>query len=806
MKFERQLELNANPDWIDYYINYGRLKKLTYKEEKVTSELRSTGSLEQGLESPGCPSKTLMTFQDAVEQELGHVVSFYQATESSLYERLDQLTRHCLEEKTRREIEADESNTPYIHPHWWEGGWTDAQVPMAEARKNDTLSAPSHTISGITEEDIHSDTYTIASARHMGQLRSGLSSPTVSMHGGASDDDELKDEARQLFMQLSELERYAQLNRSGFDKILKKHDKVMGSTLRKWFMNERVDMARPFQSDTQSTLRRKILRVEVLHGFAARIDNSRKNGTLLRRLLRDKITFSRNTVWRDMINRERMMSTVDVDSPEDIEEALERPHNRMRLFGRELPFPRIPRSFIIGVPCVIIFIVLLCLPIMNNSSERNCLALLVLASLFWAFEIVPLFVTSMLVPFLVVILGVMRDAEGNALPAPKATKTIFGAMFSPVIMLLLGGFAIAAAFSKYHIARKIAAVVLSKAGTRPEVVLISNMAVAAFLSMWISNVAAPVLCFSLLEPVLRSMPSTSNYGKSLVLGIALASNVGGMMSPISSPQNLISIDVQKPSPSWGSWFAVALPVAIISLFGVWALLMITYKPHREKDTVVTIRKYDEAFGWKQYFIIAVTLCTVVLWCIESQLKSYVGDMGVLAIIPLVVFFGSGLLTKEDFNNFLWTVIMLAMGGIALGQAVNSSGLLHTIATEISEAEKGFSLWAVTAVFALLMAVIATFISHTVAALVILPVVNVVGQSMPEPHARLMVMVCTMICSGAMGLPVSGFPNMTAIMLEDSMGRNYLKTIDFIKVGVPATLFTALVSVSLGYGILLALGF
>jgi di/tricarboxylate transporter len=53
-------------------------------------------------------------------------------------------------------------------------------------------------------------------------------------------------------------------------------------------------------------------------------------------------------------------------------------------------------------------------------------------------------------------------------------------------------------------------------------------------------------------------------------------------------------------------------------------------------------------------------------------------MGVLAIIPLVAFFGFGVLSKDDFNGFLWNVVMLAMGGLALGEAVQSSGLLATI--------------------------------------------------------------------------------------------------------------------------------
>ena len=33
----------------------------------------------------------------------------------------------------------------------------------------------------------------------------------------------------------------------------------------------------------------------------------------------------------------------------------------------------------------------------------------------------------------------------------------------------------------------------------------------------------------------------------------------------------------------------------------------------------------------------------------------------------------------------------------------------------------------------------------------------------------------------MGLPISGFPNMNAVSLEDSMGQNYVSTWDFLKV-------------------------
>ena len=393
-------------------------------------------------------------------------------------------------------------------------------------------------------------------------------------------------------------------------------------------------------------------------------------------------------------------------------------------------------------------------------------------------QVIPLFVTSLLVPFLVVVLQVVRsDQKPHHRLEPKdATKYVFAAMWTPVIMLLLGGFTLAAALSKYHIAKLIATFVLSKAGTRPRTVLVANMFVAMIASMLISNVAAPVLCFSIiqvwvpacpttrlhannLQPMLRNLPSDSNFSKALILGIALASNIGGAASPIASPQNIIALQNMRPEPSWGAWFFVALPVCIISILLIWVLLLITFQPGKGTN-IIPIRPMKDKFTGIQWFISGVTVGTIGLWCVTHQLEGVFGDMGVVAIIPMALFFGTGILTKEDFNNFLWTIIILAAGGLSLGKAVSSSGLLHTIATAITESVQGMSLYGVFVVFGALILVVATFISHTVAALIILPLVQQVGTGMAEPHPNLLVMGGALMCSAAMGLASSGFPNMS----------------------------------------------
>ena len=73
--------------------------------------------------------------------------------------------------------------------------------------------------------------------------------------------------------------------------------------------------------------------------------------------------------------------------------------------------------------------------------------------------------------------------------------------------------------------------------------------------------------------------------------------------------------------------------------------------------------------------------------------------------------------------------MLAMGGSALGEAVKSSGLLSAIAHGIQDLIVDRGIWAVLAIFCALVLVATTFISHTVGAMVILPIVQAVGADM-----------------------------------------------------------------------------
>ena len=58
-------------------------------------------------------------------------------------------------------------------------------------------------------------------------------------------------------------------------------------------------------------------------------------------------------------------------------------------------------------------------------------------------------------------------------------------------------------------------------------------------------------------------------------------------------------------------------------------------------------------------------------------------------------------------------------------------------------------------------IISTFISHTIASVLLVPIAQEVGTHLPGQPVNLLIFITALICSAGMGMPVSGFPNQTA---------------------------------------------
>lgn len=752
MKFAHSLKFNSVPEWSEYYVSYSSLKKIIYQIEKVEAEERA-----KGLEAPKKSDETVGA-------------SPAQSNDSLPLVNRNARTSAQLEALFVQSLNEDVSKVTQFF-----------LAKYAEFAGNFKQFYDEYSTLCVEEEAVIEE----------GQVSEKVASDQS--YEREKKKDEFRSKSIQMYIDLCSLKDYLELNYTGFSKILKKHDKVTCYKLKSSIM---ANVSEALNFKESDSLKNLIDQAESLHARVLFQGRHNLAAAELRHYLKDEIIYERNSIWKDMIERERRTSTL-LSLPK-YEKAPVKKAGIWKTF----------RQPILLSLSSILFIILLAVPIFKDRAIGNCFALFVYMSLLWAFEVFPLFVPAMAVPFLIVVLGVLKK-DGSVLGAPEAAKHIFSVMFSQTIMLLLGGFSLAGALSKYNIAKSAAVAIISRSGKNPSVILLVIMFVAWFASMWISNVAAPVLCFSIVQPIIKNLESGSKYSKAVIMGIVLAANIGGMASPISSPQNVIAIDRMtnhSPAFGWPQWLAVSIPVCLISLAIGWAVLLFVYRPNSAIKEIHPLRASEEKWNFKHYFIIGVTIVTVALWCCISVLKPYIGEMGILAIFPLICFFGTGILTKEDFNNFLWTVVMLAMGGTAIGEAVKSSGLLNMVGVAISNALAKFSVFQIGLVFCLIILVITTFISHTVGAFIILPIVETVGAKMDPPRAQMLIMLAALTCSAGMGLPVSSFPNMNAVNLEDPSGKNYVNTMDFIKSGIPTSVFVYLLIAILAFGIMLGMGY
>jgi len=294
-----------------------------------------------------------------------------------------------------------------------------------------------------------------------------------------------------------------------------------------------------------------------------------------------------------------------------------------------------------------------------------------------------------------------------------------------------------------------------------------------------------------------------------------------MVTPIASPQNLIAIiAIRGPgggSVSFVEWCGFGIPLAMVWVFCIWFVLRSNYKtnlpegieasfePEMTEDEQGTSPAAAEKSGFDgtELFIMLVITGTILMWIVFDSLSETFGNIGIVALIPVIVFFGTGLLSKEDFDALPWNVIILMGGGLALGTAVQSSGLLDLVANAISSAMEGRSVWLVMLVFNAVVGIVANFVSSTVSAIIFLPLIAKVGLQVN--HVNTLCISAALMTSGAMGLPVSSFPNANAYAISWGNGKPMLENGDYLLSGFTMTAIVYVTLATAGYALSLAYG-
>ena len=448
-------------------------------------------------------------------------------------------------------------------------------------------------------------------------------------------------------------------------------------------------------------------------------------------------------------------------------------------------------GLIIGPLCAVI---LWLMPIAGLSEQaHHLLAIMSLVAIWWITEPVPIPVTSLLGPTLCVILGI----------AP--IKDAFEQFSNPMIFLFLGGFLLAKGMMVNGLDKRFAYGIMSMkwVGDSPKRIFLAIGLACILCSGWISNTATAAMMFpialGLLEAIREMMASNGKiidlanykYATGLMLMTAYACSIGGVMTPIGTPPNIIMIGfVDQLAPDapkisffqWMIWGTLAMVCYFVfTYFLLWRMFPADVKHikgAREfiQQSVNSLGKWTRAqkntiFAFSVAIVLWVSPSVLsIVYGADSEVMKYYDShfpeaiaamVGGLLLFFLPVDFKKGEMTlswKDGIEGIEWGTLLLFGGGLAMGAMMYSTGLSAWLGAGIKEAlGQHPSEWFFIGVFCIVALVLSELTSHTASTNLIAPIA--IGTALSLGFSPIPVAVGIAL-SSSLGfmLPVSTPPN------------------------------------------------
>ena len=411
-----------------------------------------------------------------------------------------------------------------------------------------------------------------------------------------------------------------------------------------------------------------------------------------------------------------------------------------------------------------------------SDAGRWSLAIVLLGAGLWITEAIPAFAVALLIIGLQILIlgrpgGVLLGTDDL-----QGWEMFVKPWASPPMWLFFGGLVLARAAERTGMDRHLAQRVMRWSGGRAQVLLPTLMGLAFVLSMFMSNTATTALMLVMLRPALAALPLDSPVPRSMLLGLAVAANLGGMSTLIGSPPNAIAAGLlERDTPvDFLHWSLLALPPALL-LFGIaWLLLM---RPVRRSPATlpmempVATAQGVPVMRWQRLATLAILVLTVVLWISGSW---HGIPTAVVSFVPIVAMSMTGVIGRDEIKSIEWDVLILLAGGLSLGVGIEASGLAEWLARSVHST--AMPPWLAALVLAWLAALVSNLMSNTAAANILLPVTLIIAHAMQQGAAAFVIPVA-LACSVAMALPISTPPN----ALIYASGR--IRVVDYLPVGL-----------------------
>lgn len=408
------------------------------------------------------------------------------------------------------------------------------------------------------------------------------------------------------------------------------------------------------------------------------------------------------------------------------------------------------------------FVLVYVAPLDLRPNQQALAAILAFTIVWWLTEAVPIPVTAVIALALCVLLSVVAPTEEDA-----TGDIVYGAFSSPTIFLFIGAFIIARAMMLHGLDRRFALRVLALPGVGQSTfrIVIAFGAIAAIISAFISNTTTAAMLLPIGLGMLEALGGLVSeqaetgrpagrlrFGTALMLMISYGAGVGGLLTPIGTPPNLIGIGFIEQATgtqiTFFNWVLMAAPIVLAMFVVLCVVLLLLNRPEVRRisgaqEYITTQRSELGPLTRGEKNTLIVFFVAVTLWILPGVVALIAGDSsdlyatvsnkldeGTVAIIAAALLFVLPVDWSErrftlNWNQAAgidWGTIVLFGAGIAIGTLMSETGFAEVLGTGIADALGFSSLIAISAVAALIAILISETTSNTASATIVVPIV------------------------------------------------------------------------------------
>lgn len=334
-----------------------------------------------------------------------------------------------------------------------------------------------------------------------------------------------------------------------------------------------------------------------------------------------------------------------------------------------------PRSILFIIIAAIVIAVTALAPATPGLTYEGRMVLGILAAgiLLWITESLPLPATALLILIMMPIMGACTFDE--------AYKNAMGS----TVFFLMGTFAFTVALDATTLPTRIAAFVLKWSGTNTNKMLLGFMCATAFLSFFMSDVAACGVFISVGKRLLElnhAEKLKSPMGKAMMIAIPWASYAGGCAVMTGNGCNVVTVGLFSSlfgvNMSFVEWSMIGLPFCIIMLFASWFVITRFFKPEEISQESIDATMAEVSGMGKitrpEIATIVIIALAMVFWILSSWISVLNTAMiAICAVVALSVPGCSTLQFKELVSRMNWGVLVMIMCILSVAHFVVATG-------------------------------------------------------------------------------------------------------------------------------------